>query len=1265
MDEVTANQHAILEQVVVTVNGIRTVNGSVGLGAEVVLITLLSLPAGNEVTGDHEVEVAACLHDTVGVQSLAASADELVADDLVGVAGSGNGGTEVCDGLTGLAVGTAGVAVLGTGGSLVLNCHGDRHVGSACGVVLMSLDTVVVTAVPIGVPRLVTDVVHTGGTGGGVRVTAQLGIDLNGGACEGSGGAVSEGNDTAVDLHVDIHGQDLVALLVVGIHPDLTDVTGDSHDGIQLPGTDRDGNQSGLAGQLHVTGLGNGHGSDLLVLNQGVGCGEALGHIHVIQMPSGDVVQVKGHGDGGHVLDGSCNHVDVVQGAEEDAISIGIMSDDLYGSVVNRVDHDLADDGGVVAHLIADGKLHDVATINQLHVVQSHLGVTAPNQLIGVVHVVDVDLTGSGVDTGVVGLGHVLSHGSGEADGVGGNGLTVQGETLVHTGSQEHHVAELRRLAVINCRGVVDGDVINVEGVITVDVVVLTVNVAVLAVLLADVELQEGVVGTEAGVLEGADINGDVVPAGLLHSVHEANLGLLSGADSDAGVTAGGGACVGTVGVHAVQGRIDTQTNSLVGNVDPHTDGLRVGKDLGLAEVQATQREAGLQGIGEIDLNAHGVLTVADVAVVGVGQEGLAAHADVVVVGSGAAEEAMEIGVLEVVNDFGALTQSQLTGSGHGLVQNQSGGQDGGGICQLGGNGGEGQTVEGTQSGIGHGQLHVVGLHNDLIGIVVSGHTDLNRLAVRNNVGGRVELDGGRNHDLEVNGTHLNALVVSGHGGDTSGAVGGEHAIGEGAVDSREGQALGGQGSGCTGGINALDGHGNGGTGGDHIIGSGHGHMVELTGSLRIGHHDDTVDGGTGSTVGGDVTERVVRLTLALGQELGGSAAVTVDSPDTAQSQHGLAQLVGGQTNSVGGVTTLGLADNQSTVGLDTDHGTVGCIGTVHTGSDQLTVLDDEAEVAGHSLPLVAMKSLGAVTKLELDRTVILLGDGQIGLRVAVESGGCENLTVPHHEATGSLVVVCQSSVHTADDVVAQLVTVVVHLLLHDLSRPIGGIGQILVDGIVGRQNADVGVVGVNLNHVQDLSASTVIVVDNDLRLDRAVTKYIVILGDYVVVIAGLGLFIGCGQHADRNQREHHDHAQNECNDLSKDSFLHLFLSFFYLKVSLGTPHATNNEGLSQAMATTIRASRTRATVQEAARHRQSLGDRHFMLAARRAPRNTLLSPHENVEIIMNDVGGSRYTEYPDPSRCSSDALPSCPREDRHANPRISESGTHRHFRER
>ena len=558
----------------VRANGSGGVLGCLERTADVVVVPLgiLHHTDGNRLT----VHVVANLAVLVPSQAIL---------DL-GLTRCGNDGTEVHDGMADLAVGTASIAVFGSGRSLVLQRHGNRNIGCAGGIVLMVLHAVVMTAVPIGVPGLVADVVLLGGAGRGGGVPAHLGIHLNGGAGEGSNGAVCIGNKASVHLNVDIHRQNIVRLLVFGIHPDLTGMVSLGNDGIQLPRANRNGDQSGLAGQLHVTGLGDGHGGNILIGNQGIRSAKALGHIHVIQMPCADIVQIQRHGDGIHTLNGGGNHVHVVQGAQKNAVSGRIVGDNHHGRTLNGIDNDLADHGCLISHAVADRELHHVEAVGQSYVCQHHLGILIPGKKMGQIHVIHVDLARSSVDTGCG-----ISHCGGKADSIGRHGHARKRGILAHIGGAVGHIAEQRSLAVLLVRGVFHRNVVNVEGVLTVDIVVITVLVPVVAVLLGNIELQYLVVLQERSALILADVHADVVPAGLLQRVDKAGLGLDR---ADVGVAIGGSQML-PFGVDAVELGVDTQTDGLIGDIDPHTDGLGVLKDLGLTAIQGTQRKTGLQ----------------------------------------------------------------------------------------------------------------------------------------------------------------------------------------------------------------------------------------------------------------------------------------------------------------------------------------------------------------------------------------------------------------------------------------------------------------------------------------------------------------------------------------------------------------------------------------------------------------------------------------------------------------------------------------------
>ena len=1126
-DQLTSDQLIVLEDVAVAVSqGLLAVHGGVGIGIEVVVIRAVHDPAGLQLTVDGIVQFAIQLHQAIlagEVINITAFADEPAIHHAVAVACSGNGGTPVNHGLTVLTESTAGVAVLGAGGFLVGKRHGSGDVGCAFSVILGSLHTMVMTAVPVGIPGLVADVVVCRGAGGGIGIAAQLRIHLDPGACERSGGAVGKGDQAAVGLNSQIHGQDLIACLVVGIHPDLAGMAVNCHHGLHLPGTGGDGHQSQLTGGGDLTGSGDGNGGDILIRNQGIGGLEALGHIHVVQMPEADIVQIHSYGDRLHVFHSRCHHIHIVYGAQQQTVSLRIPCNHPDGSIFGGIDNDIADNGGIVALLVTDGELHLVTAVGQSHIIQGHLAVAGPGQVGSIVHAVNVGPAGACVDAGIVTPGGIFCHGSNEADGIGGDGLAIQLHALVHTGHRIGHAAEDGSFAVIHCGGVVHGDIINVENEISVDGGLVTVGIAILAVLLGNVELQQLNALIEAVVGIGRDILGDIVPAGFIEGIHEADFG-------HAGLTStGNGPLAGGVGggvsgfVEGVDDQVDTQAVSLVGNVKPHTQSLCVLKDLLLAGDQAGQLIACLQRVGEVDLHGHGVLAAADMAAGGIHDIGFARGIVVVVACAGAAVEAVQILILEVVYNLGALAQGQGSGSSQLGVVNQSDHNLGAGIFHILTDSGEQQAVHCAYSPVAQSHSYIRCGDRHLEGAIVGSQIQQDALAVGNGDLRRGKLQPVGNHNLHGDGTHLLTVVEGSNGLQTGLRTGGVHAVGVGAGGGGVGQTLCRQLRGGAGGVNALDVDLHAAVGGDVAALGQHGYMVEHAGGSGLGGDDDTVDGGTGSTVGGDIPQRIVALALTLGQDLGGAAAVTVDSPLAAQCQHGLAQLIGAQAHSVGRIASFGLNDHQSAVLLDADHGTVGGIRAADSLVHQLAVLHHKAEVAGNSLPLITMEGFGGGAQLTADSAVLVLGNCQIGLGVAVELGSCQHLAVVNQEAAGSLAVVGQSGVHTGHNIVAQLIPVVVHLDLHGLGGPVGGIRQILVDAVVCRENLNIGIVGIYLDHMQHLAAAAAFIVDDDVLFNSAVTQNVLFFRQDGVVIVGdthieAGSQGGYGNHAQKQQ---------------------------------------------------------------------------------------------------------------------------------------------------
>ena len=1149
--EMTPYKDVILEGIDVAVlECYHAVNCGIVGGMEVIVVAAVNDPAGLESAVDDVVKAAVHLEETVlsaEIVNMTAVANELTVNEGVSMTGLGNGGAPIDDRLAVLAVGAADIAVLGAGGFLILKEHGGRNVGCALSVILSGFGTMVVTAVPVCVPGLIADIVVGGGAGRGIGVAAELGVNLYLCAGEGGGGAVKEHYLAAVGLNGKIHGQYLIGLLVIGIHPDSTRMTVDSDYGSKLPGAGGDGDQCKLAGCGDNAGPADGNGGDVLVGCQGVGSLEALRHVHVIKMPCADVVEVQGHGDGLNVLNGCRNHVDVVQGAEQQAICVGRMGNYFDGCVLCGIYHKVTDDGGVVALLVADGELDLVTTVGESHVVERHFGAAAPYELGAVINAVDINLAGAGVYAGVVGLCGVIGNGSDEAYGVGGEGLSVQNHTLVHACHSVGNVAEDGSFPVIHGGGVVNGQIVNVEYVLAVHGGLIAVNIAVLAVLLADVELQESRAVLETVVGVGGNILGDIVPAGLIEGVNKADLSECGFACAgDVPLSGGVGAGGVAFSVERVDDKVDTQTVGFIGNVDPHTEGLCVFEYLRFARIECGELVTCLQRSGEIDLDRHGVVTAVNVAGGCIDYFRFAGSAGVVVVCGGAAVEAVQILILKVVNDLRALAEGNDGRGGDFGVVNESDGNVGGGSFHFLAYGGEAKTVQSTDGGVAERNLHVCSGDRNLECAVVCGDVEYHGSAVGNGDLGGIELKTVGDNDLDGNGADLLTVVVCGDGLCADSRACGVDAVGIGSVGDGEADALGGQLSGGTGGVNALDVDFNACAGGYVAVLRYHGYMIKNAGGSSLGSNYNAVDGGTGGAVGGDAAKGVIAFALTLCKDLGGAAAVAVDSPFAAESKHDLAEFIGAQTHGVGSVAAFGLNDNQSAVLLDTDHGTVGCVVAAAGGVHKLTVFYNEAEVAGNRLPLIAVKILGGGTKLEADGVVSVFGDRQIGLGVAVKCGGCKNLTVPYHEAAGRFAVVCQSGVHAADYVVAEFITVVVHLDFHGLCGPVGGVRQILVDAVIRRKDLNVGVVGVNLDHVQHLTAVAVVVVEHDFGFRGAVAKDIILFGQNGVVAAGdSGVKIRQCAHGEQTH-EHHEAQQGYRDPAETLLVSHLFSLLFY-----------------------------------------------------------------------------------------------------------------------
>ena len=602
------------------------------------------------------------------------------------MAGGGNDGAPINDGLTGLTVGAVLVAGFGAGGGLAQNGQG-----------------------------IVVDVVG-GGDGG------QLGCHIDG-AAHGRDGLVGEGDLTADDL-----GNDIDNRLVAHIRGSDVGV-GNIVVAVKGPDTDRNADQSVAEGAylgciLQLDGNGQKLG-DLVVVEVGL---EAVSHDHALGLPGVGIVQMQLSDQLGDI--GQPGGIDV-------HIVDGLGHGGLAGIVVTVQFHN-----GITGHGEGSGDLHGIA---QLVLDLEGHGVGAGNQdhiLLGGEHAarngradsdaVHGDLTGSQIQSGVVGdLGRESHLGAGDHSalsqihsGVGG-GVGGVGDGGQHS--------------VIHGGAVVQSDVVDVEGDIRGE---SGLDIG------TDEGGGTGIafIGSRGGaeVIVLGNVDGGVHPAGLgdIRVGGGVQVCLIAGGgrgEHEVVLLAG----VGAVFVLDIQLGLERHAGStclerFFGNVQPHTQGGglqavgNVTQDDGVAGVeQHVVGPAGESGVGVVQSPCQSIAAVSDLTAVGDGgHKGLTAQVfvelacqriganqgvvDAVVLapllGFFEAHEAASVTVFKVKDDFRALTK--LDGVG------QDGIAIGNGHIHAGdrsvGGGGEVKAVQSAGGLVGQSHGDGVGVHIDI-----------------------------------------------------------------------------------------------------------------------------------------------------------------------------------------------------------------------------------------------------------------------------------------------------------------------------------------------------------------------------------------------------------------------------------------------------------------------------------------------------------------------------------------------------------------------
>ena len=1164
----TSSQAALLEHILnVAVSSLLAVQALKGGRVEVIPGVTNLNPATGQRTGDGIVSLLADGHQTGGIGLSTALADQLAVNSFISMAGSRHSSTPAYYGVTDFAESTAGIARLNTVNRLVFHGHRSMDMASAA--------------------FFLVNRIHSGNGSVHLMINAELLVGEN---AQHFGSVVGNiGDFTHIHINLQVLGPELegipVGLCSVAFHLDI---------GIVIEDTDGQRCNDSLTSLLIDTGTGNGNSSGIILGIDGVGTGEAGSQFHMIQFPVVDTVQVDLSGNRLNGLNVGSLQIHPVERAAIQTVQSGILGNQLNsGCILTGLDINQTDHNGLVTHVVSNFKLDAVDTVSHSHIVDGHSAVGISNINLDTVH---ISLGRSGIQTGGIGLGGVFSHGSRNAQHVGGSGNRI---VLLHADctvvGHQAYSTEDGCFTVIHCIGEVSGDIINVDGVGSVDSTVSLPQVIgigvgehefdeteVVCIVLGSIDGKVGsVIGTRdqnLGIL--AHIHGEVTPAVFIHSV--VNLRLV-----DNGYSILAFIITVVVVIEPVQ-NTDPAALILVGDVCPETNGLGILNDNGLVhiQIQLCIAAGGNTGCSNgIGVQPHGTVAVMDLAIFCGGEAQLMDKASIVAVNIRVAPLCNILSALKGEQDLGTLTQAQRSGSHQSGVVDQGCSQGAGQVCGsiFLRNRGEHQTVEGTQSRIGSGKGNVLRLQDNLIQAAVDGshQTDIDFLIKGHGHDSLAEAKFGGNHDFNGSFADNCAIPDQLSSCSTDLAVGNEDTILDGThggisqLPSSISRNL----SCGTNQVSTQSREGHSAAGGVVLVLSSDGSAGKLTVCRSRGDNQDTVGGGALSAVGGHTIDLQV-FTGTLGQECGRTAAVTVDSLNTAQAQHELSHFIAVETSRVRRLAAVIHDHDDAAVGLDAHKGT-GCgIRGVVCGILVLTVLYQEAEVgrnnllfptgnrrrSGANLGLGNVSGTGfAVLLIEVDDQDSLCASGlalAVGVHLAIQNQVAQRLT--HQFGMLDIVgrvIPAQRQVHGSDHVAVTISFGVGSLLGHDLNLVVLCL-QALSHSVGTGDNLDIRIVRVDLHHVGHLTVGTCGAVQDDLGFGDTGSQNIVGLADYLVVIIFSGgvddrrrtevtcIRCDCGTviFSSKSGHGHHTHDHHNCQKHSQKPSLrgvmHVFSSF-------------------------------------------------------------------------------------------------------------------------
>ena len=1082
------------EELHAVVGVLAAVQPRVGSLIKVIPLIVDRLPAAQQLAVDQIVGLITHELKPRAVKGLTAvRTDQLVALDGVDMTRSGEDGSPAHHRAALGAGGSARVTRLKGGGSLV----GHRHDGvlvEALAVCHASVD-----------PRLRA---HHGILGGVVE--EQLGIHRNIGHPEGA-----EGIRLAVGGVGDLT---LYQRQFNALRPEvaLQDLSSGGLVRFGDPGADGDRGQDRPTRSGILPRAGDDDGSDVVVSLDGVGSGEACGKSHALQFPNTAVVEIQRKL---HLVDGldvGGHEIQPVERTDQKAVGVGIAGDELNRGRVGAALYLNRTVGPChVAVLVGDAELDRVDTVGQGHARDGDLAVFVGA---GDLHAVNIGVGGASVKAGGVGEGGIVGHGDRENRGVTVDGLTPHGLGVArdrHRGSRKDGGAVIR-----DSVGVVEGDVVYVEGILTIEVE---------AVRGGGISVNGEVDGGNGASRDGG---GDIVPALLQR-------GELTACEA---------------AVTEFQG----YAASIVGNVDPEAyGGSARGVNGGEGHLQSMLPRGA--DLGEIAVDRQNKVAVLALAAASVHHakltHGIAADSV-----QRPACQLPSFGVphklvLKGVGELGALAETDGRGSGDTAhLSGQGGGQSGQILLSRG----EVEAIDGANARSRQGKGHVRGAEGHGMTLKGSVQSEIYAAAKGNchiggckgeGIGGD-DMDGLFTHRLAVHGhfySHAPLLAVryeQARIAETAKGTVGQFPEGIGG-NIRGGPAV----------IHACGAELNRAAGGIVIGIRGNTGFLKLSCRGCGGDDENAVGGGALRAVRG----RAVQLQLlagALGQEGGGSAAVAVEGPDTAEGDHELRHLIAVEAAGEGLLAALVHDDDDGAVCLDAHEGTgSGRLGIID-GVYIFAVLHQGIELNGDQLLLPARNAVvepahlglghvgragNAVLLIEVDDKT---GGGPpqgalaVGVFHAVHNQSAQGLT----DQLGVffvilLVVPVQRNVRSGDHVAVAVLLGILDLLGHDLNLVLF-VFQTLRHFIGAGHDLGVGVMGIHLHYVAYLAVGAVLLGQNDLGFSNTGSQLPVPFGDQLEVVT-LVLCVLDSECCHRGYAYEHERTQEQRDQLGRECFFH------------------------------------------------------------------------------------------------------------------------------